>query len=105
MEYLNLPTRFIGTDTYVNLTNTLSSRMPAIIITSLTLTAGLAWNDAIQSVINYYVPEDHKKSMNIWMKLLYVICLTIVIIIIITMLIRIEGDNSTKIDTNQILVK
>jgi hypothetical protein len=72
----------------------LSSRMPAIIITSLTLTAGLAWNDTIQSFINYYIPEDSKKEMNIWMKLIYVICLSIVIIIIIDFLVRIE--NNTK---------
>jgi hypothetical protein len=76
----------------INLQNNLSNRMPSIIITSLTLTAGLAWNDAIQSVINYYIPEDRKKQMNIWMKLLYVICLTIVIIMIIGFLLKIEGE-------------
>ncbi len=71
----------------------LSKRLPAIIISALTLTAGLAWNDAIQSVINYYVPEDRKQAMNIWIKLIYVIILSIVIILLIEYLVRIENGD------------
>jgi hypothetical protein len=74
----------------------LSKRLPAIIITSLTLTAGLAWNDVIQSIINYYVPENKKQEMNVWAKLMYVIILSIVIIIIIGVLVRFDSHNTSN---------
>jgi hypothetical protein len=78
------------------LQDSLSKRLPAIIITSLTLTAGLAWNDVIQLIINYYVPENKKQEMNVWAKLMYVIILSIIIIIIIGVLLRFESDNATN---------
>ena len=74
----------------------LSKRLPAIIITSLTLTAGLAWNDVIQSIINYYVPENKKQEMNVWAKLMYVIILSIVIIIIIGVLVRFDSASNSN---------
>lgn len=74
----------------------LSKRLPAIIITSLTLTAGLAWNDVIQSIINYYVPENKKQEMNVWAKLMYVIILSIVIIMIIGVLVRFDSASTSN---------
>ena len=64
----------------------LSTRLPEIIIGSLTLVAALAWNDAFQSLINYYVPEKYKGKSNVWVKLLYSLALTIVIIIVISVI-------------------
>lgn len=82
----------------------LSSRMPAILISSLTLTAGLAWNDTIQAFINYYLPEDSKNGINVWMKLIYVICLSIVIIIIIDFLVGIENGAKSIKESNEIII-
>jgi hypothetical protein len=65
--------------------------MPSIIITSLTLTASLAWNDAIQTLINYLIPEKYRGKANVWAKLIYVVCLTIIIIIIMDFLIKLEN--------------
>lgn len=72
--------------------NSIESKMPSIIISSLTIVAGLAWNDAIQSIINYYVPEKYRGQANVWTKLIYVIILTIIIIILIDVLIRLEKN-------------
>ncbi len=62
----------------------LTKTFPTIIIGALTVVAGLAWNDAIQSLINYYVPEQDRGSGNAWVKILYALILTIGILILIS---------------------
>ena len=62
------------------------SKLPAIIIASLTLIAGLAWNDAFTAIVNYYVPEKYRDTNSAWIKLIYALIFTIVVIIIISII-------------------
>jgi len=55
------------------------------ILGGLSFVAGLAWNDAIKSVIEYIFPLN-KDSM--WIKLVYAVILTVIIILITISLTR-----------------
>jgi hypothetical protein len=68
------------------ITDNVKSQLPTIIIGALTVTAGLAWNDAISSLINVYVPPEYRKSNNAWFKILYAFVLTIVLVIIMSLI-------------------
>lgn len=68
--------------------NNVKTRMPTIIIGSLTLIAGLAWNDAFKALIDYYVPEKYKNKTNAWFKLFYAFILTVIIIIAISIVLK-----------------
>jgi hypothetical protein len=78
-------------------TNTISTnirrKLPTILITSATFVAGLAWNEAIRELIDYYVPDDYKYANNAMYKILYASVVTIIIIIIISVLIQFEKDD------------
>ena len=63
-------------------------KLPAIVIGSLTLIAGLTWNDAFTAVINKYVPAQYRAADNARAKLIYAFCLTIAIIIAITIIVQ-----------------
>lgn len=71
---------FIGTN--------LKTRLPIIVIGSLTLIATLNWNQSINALIDQYVPPNYSKATNTKMKFLYTFILTIVIIIIISLLVK-----------------
>lgn len=66
----------------------MQKKLPTIIIGSLTLIAGLAWNEAFTALINQYVPEKYKNGKNAWFKILYAFILTLIIIIAITLILR-----------------
>lgn len=66
----------------------MAKKLPTIIIGSLSLVAGLAWNDGFSSLINQYVPEKYKGKDNAWFKIIYAFVLTIFIVIAITMILR-----------------
>ncbi len=55
-----------------------------IIGAALTLTVSLAWNDAIQSIINSYYPTSDLNSIKA--KLIYAVVLTIIILVTIAIL-------------------
>ena len=76
----------VGTTYFV--TSNVKQKMPGIVIASLTLVAGLAWNSAFQSLINYYVPQQYQSSYNSLIQLTYALTLTIVIIIVIAVILR-----------------
>ncbi len=69
--------------------NNLKNRMPTIIIGSLSLIAGLAWNDAFKALIDQYIPEKYKNKTNAWFKMLYAFILTVIIIIVISIVLKI----------------
>jgi len=48
----------------------------AIVIGAIGVTVGLAWNNAISAIINYYIP-DEANSKSMWVKIGYATGLTI----------------------------
>src|SRR5271168_1928253 len=77
----------VSSSTYF-VTSNVKQKMPGIIIASLTLVAGLAWNSAFQSLINYYVPQQYQSSYNSLIQLAYAFTLTIIIIIVIAVVLK-----------------
>ena len=71
-------------------------QLPIIIIGSLSLITSLAWNDAIQALINQYIPEEYKDSNNAWYKISYALCLTLIIIIVISIILKITNVDIPK---------
>jgi len=63
------------------------------IVTALGLVAGLAWNDAIKSAIEYIFPLD---SSSVTAKLIYAFLITIVIALISAYLIKISEYIGTR---------
>lgn len=63
-----------------------TTQLPSLITSGLILVVSLSWNDSIQGLINYYIPEKYKGVHNAWFKILYSAILTIVIVIIIIIL-------------------
>lgn len=52
-----------------------------LIVGAISLIVSLAWNSAITSLIDYYVPQKYANSKNAWYKVLYAFILTIVIFV------------------------
>ncbi len=63
------------------------------IVGALSLVAGLAWNDAVKTIIEYIFPLD-KNSM--WIKLIYAVILTVIIILVTISLNRFLGPDEEK---------
>jgi hypothetical protein len=63
------------------------------IVTALGLVAGLAWNDAIKSLIEYYFPLT---DQNVWAKVIYAAILTLIIVFISVYLVRIMKKQEDK---------
>lgn len=74
--------------TTVAIAETLKVRLPTIIITSLTVVAGLAWGNSFNALIDYYVDSKYRQSTNIKVKFAYAFILTIVIIVIISIIVQ-----------------
>lgn len=49
------------------------------IVTALGLVAGLAWNDAVKSLIETFFPA---KNQTVWAKLIYAFVLTVIVVIL-----------------------
>lgn len=73
-----------------NLAKDVKTKMPTIIVGSLTLIASLAWNDAFKGLIDYYVPEKYKAGTNAWFKIVYAFFLSTIIIIIISLILKLS---------------
>lgn len=87
MESSDIPETIIAAMP-LSLIKDVKSKMPTIIIGSLTLIAGLAWNDAFKAIIDYYVPVQYKNSANVWFKTFYAFILSTIIIILISILLK-----------------
>ncbi len=55
----------------------------ALIVGSIALVVSLAWNNAITSLIDQYIPEKYSQSKNAWMKVAYAIIMTFLAIILV----------------------
>lgn len=60
--------------------SSLSSQLkPAVLMaTAIAITVSLAWDSAITSLINQYIPQEYANSKNAWVKLVYAVVLTII---------------------------
>lgn len=58
----------------MSLTSQLGAK--AIVVGAIGVTVGLAWNSAISSIINHYIP-DEANSKSMWVKIGYAVGLTI----------------------------
>jgi len=59
--------------------SSLSSQLkPAVLIASaVVIVISLAWDSAITSLINQYIPQEYANSKNAWIKVAYAVVLTI----------------------------
>ena len=67
-------------------TDNIIMQIPLLLIGSLSFVVAFAWNDAIKAIIDHYVPAEYKNSPNHWIKLLYAIALTIIMLVLITLI-------------------
>ncbi len=63
------------------------------IIAAFGIVAGLAWNDAVKSLIEYVFPGD-KNSLTV--KFIYAVVITIVVVVVTTMLMRLFKKEDEK---------
>jgi len=63
------------------------------IITAFGLVAGLAWNEAIQSLIKSFFAVDKD---SIWVKFLYAIIMTVLVVLVTIYLARFFGKEDKK---------
>lgn len=63
------------------------------IMAAFGLVAALAWNDAIRSLIDYFFPLDKN---GLWIKFIYAIIITLVIVIVGIILVRFEENKKDK---------
>ena len=63
------------------------------IITAFSLVAGLAWNEAIQSLINSFFTIDKN---SIWAKFIYALAMTLALVFIAVYLTKIFGQGKEK---------
>jgi hypothetical protein len=71
------------------LSGEIRERLSASIVAALGFVAGLAWNDAIRSAIEYFYKTD---GSGIWPKFLYAFIVTIVIVIVSYYLTKLFGS-------------
>lgn len=63
------------------------------IITAFSLVAGLAWNEAIQSLIKSFFAIDKD---SVWVKFLYAVAMTLALVFVTIYLTKIFGQNETE---------
>ena len=63
------------------------------IITAFGLVAGLAWNEAIQSLIKSLFPVDKE---SVWIKFIYAILMTLILVLITIGLAKIFGKDEAE---------
>ncbi|HZX00865.1 MAG TPA: DUF5654 family protein [Candidatus Paceibacterota bacterium] len=68
-------------------------RTTGYIVAALSLVAGLAWNDAIKSMIEYAFPLS---DSTITAKLLYAVLMTLFIVVITVYMVRFLGKEENK---------
>lgn len=70
---------------YLSIKSEFFTKLITLITAALILVAGLAWNSAIQDLIQVYIPENNQKK-SAWYKLYYALILTIIIVILLVAL-------------------
>ena len=55
-------------------------QMSTLIFGALAVTVSLAWSNAINALIDYYIPEKYANNKNAWFKVLFAFILTIIIL-------------------------
>jgi len=78
-----------------NVRKEIKDKTVGYIITALGLVAGLAWNDAIKSLIEYYFPLS---GQGIWAKLVYASLLTLFVVLISIYLVKIFSREKKERD-------
>lgn len=68
-------------------------RTMGYIVAAFGLIAGLAWNEAIKSLIEYFFPLS---ANTLWAKLGYAILVTLVVVVISVYLVKLLGKNKGK---------
>lgn len=63
------------------------------ILTAFGLVAGLAWNEAIQSLIKSFFTVDKD---SIWVKFIYAIVMTLIVVVVTIYLTRLFGKDEEK---------
>jgi hypothetical protein len=83
------PGNIVGTveNSSIAIVSNVKQKLPAIVVGSLTLIAGLVWNDAFNAIINRYVPAEYRAASNAKVKFIYALVLTIVVIMVISFLV------------------
>lgn len=71
-----------------------SSKTAGYIVTALGLVAGLAWNDAVKSLIEAFLPA---KNQTVWAKFTYAGLLTVIVVILSIYVVRIFN----RVDRNE----
>ncbi|HRY82675.1 MAG TPA: DUF5654 family protein [Candidatus Moranbacteria bacterium] len=69
------------------------NKIAGYITAAFGLVAGLAWNDAIKSLIEYFFPLG---ANNLWVKFIYAIAITLAVVIISIYLMKIFRDKEEK---------
>lgn len=64
------------------------------IVTALGLVAGLAWNEAIRSCIEFLFPAN--KSSSVWAKFIYAILITLVVVFISFYIVKFFKSNKEE---------
>ena len=62
-----------------NLNREIKKKVAGYITAAFGLVAGLAWNDAIKSLIDYFFPLEKN---GLWAKIIYAILITLVLVIV-----------------------
>ncbi|MFA6047269.1 MAG: DUF5654 family protein [Parcubacteria group bacterium] len=65
------------------------------IVTALGLVAGLAWNDAVKTLIENFFPA---KENTVWAKFIYATVLTIIVVLISLYLVKIFKKEEKRLD-------
>ena len=77
------------------ITKEITEKTTGYIIGAFGLVAGIAWNDAVKSLIEYLFPLA-KGDSAIWLKFLYAIVITLVVVTLSFYVLRLINKDSTK---------
>jgi hypothetical protein len=69
-------------ESYFETSNT-NFQISTLVVGSVALIVSLAWNNAITSLIDQYVPAKYANSKNAWFKIVYAIIMTLLAIIFV----------------------
>ncbi|PIU09125.1 MAG: hypothetical protein COZ85_03105 [Candidatus Moranbacteria bacterium CG_4_8_14_3_um_filter_34_16] len=82
-------------DELSNINKKVTEKMFGYILTAFGLVAGLAWNDAIKSLIEYFFPLERN---GIWAKFFYAFIFTVIVVMVSLYVAKIfkKDDNLEK---------
>lgn len=71
------------------------NKVSGYIITAFGLVAGLAWNDAVKSLIEYFFPAN---AQTLWAKFIYAMLITLIVVIVSAYLVRFLKEEEKKME-------